>query len=251
MSVRLQRTYAVGRKLLAVLRVPVYRRALRHGVAAAVEHDAAPFGRDFRTVVDVGANSGQFALVARRRFPDAKLVCLEPLARPRERLERVLDGAGEVQIMSVVAAAEDGEAEFVVSCADDSSSLLPMTALQVRTFPGTGEASRVTVRTVRLDGVIVPDRIARPALLKIDVQGSELEVLRGASGLLHAIDEVLVECSFVELYRGQALAAEIIDFLHGSGFAIEAVCSPVADSRGRVLQADFLFSRPEEGPSPP
>ncbi len=246
MSVTPGRILALARKLMAVLREPGYRRALRHGVAATVEHDAAPFGRDFRTVVDVGANRGQFALVARRRFPGAKLVCLEPLARPRELLERVLAGDGDLEILPVAAAAEDGEAELVVSRADDSSSLLPMTALQTSTFPGTGEASRTTVSTARLDGLLDPAHVARPTLLKIDVQGTELEVLRGASGLLSEVDEVFVECSFAELYRGQALAGEVIDFLHGSGFALAAVCSPLEDSQDCILQADFLFVRREE-----
>lgn len=246
MSAKVSRALALARKLMAVLRVPGYRRALRHGVAAAVEHDGAPFGRDFRTVVDVGANRGQFALVARRRFPGARLICLEPLARPRELLERVLVRDGKLEVLPIAAAAEDGEADFVVSESDDSSSLLPMTALQASTFPGTQESSRTTVRTSRLDGLLDAAHLVRPALLKIDVQGTELEVLRGASGLLNAIDEVLVECSFAELYRGQALADDIINFLHTSGFAVAAIYSPLEDSRRRVLQADFLFVRREE-----
>ena len=243
MAPRLRRTVAQARKLLAVLREPVYRGALRHGVAAAVEHEAVPFGHDFRTVIDVGAGRGQFALVARRRFPRARLVCLEPLARPRTRLGRVLADGPEPEIFPVAAAGRDGEAEFVVSRADDSSSLLPMTALQTETFPGTGEAARIRVTTARLDGLLDASRLERPALLKVDVQGAELEVLRGAAGLLEAIDEVLVECSFAELYRGQALAGEVVDLLCRAGFALAAVCSPVADHHGRVLQADLLFAR--------
>ena len=230
---------------MAVAREPAYRGALRHGVAAAVEHDAVPFGPVFRTVVDVGAHSGQFALVARRRFPHARLVCLEPLDGPRRRLERVLAGAPGAQVLPLAAAAEDGEAELIVAAADDSSSLLPMTELQTETFPGTGEVGRATVRTARLDSLLAAADLARPALLKVDVQGAELAVLRGAEGILKAIDEVLVECSFAELYRGQAFANEVIAHLGARGFSLAAVCSPVERPRGRLIQADLLFRGPD------
>jgi hypothetical protein len=56
-------------KLLGILREPFYRSALRHGVAASIEHEAIPLRTDFRTVIDVGANRGQFALFAAHHFP--------------------------------------------------------------------------------------------------------------------------------------------------------------------------------------
>ena len=58
-------------KLVAILRHPVYRRALRLGVAASTEHTDTPLPYDYATVVDVGANRGQFALLAATRFPRA------------------------------------------------------------------------------------------------------------------------------------------------------------------------------------
>jgi len=99
------------------------------------------------------------------------------------------------------------------------------------------------VRTAPLDELVAPERRLRPCLLKIDVQGVELDVINGASSVLEAVDSVLVECSFVELYRGQALGGEIVDALHGRGFLLTALCSPVADRSGTVLQADLLFER--------
>ena len=131
----------------------------------------------------------------------------------------------------------------MISRADDSSSLLPMTEAQAQHFPGTETAGRTVVRTAPLDELVAAERRLRPALLKIDVQGAELDVLNGASGVLEAVDSILVECSFVELYRGQALAGEIIDALHRRGFHLTDLCLPVADRSGRVLQADLLFER--------
>ena len=239
----LSRVQARVRKFTAILRVPMYRHALRYGAAAAVEHDAVPFRHEFRLVLDVGANRGQFALVAARRFPQAALMCFEPLSEPRATLERALHWHRNLEVIACAVSAHAGEAEFVISRADDSSSLLPMTEAQTQHFPGTGAAARTVVPTAPLDHLVVPERRLRPCLLKVDVQGAELDVLDGAPGVLRAVDSVLVECSFVELYRGQALAGEIIDALHGRGFLLTAVCSPLPDRSGGVLQADLLFER--------
>ena len=130
-----------------------------------------------------------------------------------------------------------------IARADDSSSLLASTPLQIATFPGTQVVTEVTVNTARLDAVVDQAELVRPVLLKIDVQGTELEVLRGATGLLDIIDTVLIECSFAELYAGQALADNVICLMYDSGFRLDGMMAPTADSAGNVLQADLIFER--------
>src|ERR1700744_1241580 len=120
-------------KLIAILRVAPYRAALfRHGTAATVEHEEALGELQLRTVVDVGANRGQFSLFALHTFPAARIVSLEPLAAPAERFRRLF--AGEPRITLHQAAlgpqTETGQATMHVSGHDDSSSLLPITATQ-------------------------------------------------------------------------------------------------------------------------
>lgn len=231
-----------ARKLNSLLRVAEYRRALWRGVPAAVEHDRTELPSGVRTVLDVGANRGQFAVVAGRRWPQAALVCFEPLPAPRAVLARVLGRDQRLRIVGAALTDQAGWAEMHVSRAEDSSSLLPITARQVEAFPGTDEVGRTAVRTARLDEEVAPGTIERPAVLKIDVQGSELGVLRGATGLLAELDAILIEASFAELYAGQALADEVIRFLQSHGFALVAITSPVADDRGTVLQADLVFA---------
>ena len=232
----------ITRKLKLVVAVPAYRRALLFGVVAAVEHDHDPLPDDPRTVLDVGANRGQFALVAARRWPTATLVCFEPLPAPRRTLERVLRSHRRLRVVDAAASGSAGTASLHVSRADDSSSLLAITEHQVQTFPGTEEVSTLAVRTVRLDEEISAATLERPALLKIDVQGAELDVLRGATGLLAQLDAVLVECSFTEFYAGQALADDLIRFLHSHEFALSSVVAATVDSHGAVLQADLIFT---------
>lgn len=230
------------RKLRLILATPSYRRALRYRVAASIEHHHVPLPEGIRTVVDVGANRGQFALVARERWPTARLICFEPLPRALAVLRRVLHDRPQTEIVDAAIGAGSGRAMLHVSRSEDSSSLLAITELQTRTFPGTDEISAIDVPTTSLDECLDHD-IERPVLLKIDVQGFELEVLRGANRLLKVIDVVLVECSFEEFYSGQAKAEDVIRFLHDRGFALAGASAPSLDRHGVILQLDLIFIR--------
>jgi len=231
------------RKLLKLLARRSYRAALRHGVAAAIEHEGVAFRHHFRTVVDVGAHRGQFAVLAWRRFPHAALYCIEPLGEEQKTLRRVLDGHPKLEIIDAAAAGVSGPANLHVSRLSDSSSLRPITSKYTTAFPGTDEVRSVAVEAVTLDDMFRGHEPPRPCLVKIDVQGGELEVLAGAEKLLRGVDEIFVECSFVEFYEGQALIDQVIDHLHGCGFRLTGIYSVVRDGRGRCLQADLLFAR--------
>lgn len=231
------------RKLCRISLDPTFRSGLRDGVAATVEHEGIPFGSDFRSVLDVGANRGQFALFALSRFPRARLYCFEPLQQPRRKLAAVLARHPDATLFAVALGSSVGESHMHVTTEADSSSMLSPSRRQIEEFPGSKETNRERVRTARLDDLVEAGQLTTPSLLKIDVQGFELEVLRGACSLLPEIDEILVECSFVELYEGQPLADEVICFLRGAGFGLRGVTSLVHGVAGSCLQADLHFSR--------
>ncbi len=233
-------TKARARKLLALMRRRGYRQALRQGVAASVEHHSVPFGVDFRTVIDVGASRGQFALFAASRFPGARIVSFEPLPEPRAQLERVLDG--RVEVMPLALGAEPGSVLMNVSRQDDSSSVLAIGEAQRRNFPGTEAIDTLEVPISTLDATLDPPP-ERPCLLKIDVQGLELQVLKGAGKTLAGVDEALVECSFIELYEGQAMADEVVSLMLEAGLRLAGVHGLVSTAKGEPIQADFHFKR--------
>lgn len=229
-----------GRKLARLLREPAFRRPLRHGVAATVEHERVPFA-GYRTVIDVGAGRGQFAVFALRAFPAAQIVGFEPLPSSFTTATRVLGGSSRVELRRQAIGAEPGTATIHVTADADSSSLRRPTGEQTQRFPGTGGIDRVEVDVTSLDDAVVETR--RPALLKLDLQGGELDALRGAERLLESIDDVFAECSFVELYEGQALADQVIHHLRDRGFALRGVYSPTYGEDGVCVQADLLFGR--------
>ncbi len=227
-------------KIASILAAPAYWRALAHGVAPTTEHGPALVGREFGTVIDVGANKGQFAVFARRRWPNARLLCFEPLPGPRARLTRLMDGAAEV--LDCALGETEGEAIMHVAERQDSSSLLPIGRRQKAIFR-TEEAATQPVPVRRLDAVLAGRALDAPVLLKIDVQGFERQVLAGAEGVLDRIDAIYVEASYVELYEGQALADDVLAFLAGHGFALDGRHNAAIGPDGKCVQADFLLTR--------
>ncbi len=220
----------------------LWRNGLRQGVAATIEHDRLPLKQDYRTVIDVGANRGQFTLYARHRFPRAKVYSIEPLREPRGKILQLFGNDSNVEILNFAAGAEPGTATMDVASSDDSSSLLPQTSLQAERFPGTGVNRTEEVEVRPLDQVFASQQLPGPVLLKIDVQGFEIEVLNGSSAFLSQVDTILVEASFVEFYAGQPLFEQVYSFLIEHDFRLTGgAVSSSADRRWE--QGDFCFQR--------
>lgn len=215
---------------------------MKLGVAASIEHESALAFVEYKTVVDIGANVGQFALFASKRFPEAKIFSFEPLEDCWSTFAGIFRGDRHVQFFRYGVGPADTDAAINVTNENDSSSILMPAAAQAEAF-GTAVRTTKKVELRRLGSVLSRDQIGGPALLKIDVQGFELEVLKGCEELLDRFETIYVEASYVELYKGQALAGEVIEFLRQRGFEIRGVFNQHVDGVQGPLQADFLFQR--------
>jgi FkbM family methyltransferase len=171
------------------------------------------------------------------------VISFEPLEKPASTFRRVFKRDDLVVLHEAAIGPSDELGTMHLSRRDDSSSLLAITPLQDTIFPGTEEVGTVRVRVAPLAVFLDEDDIREPALLKIDVQGYELEVLRGCEPLLARFDRVYCECSFVELYKGQGLAGAVIEWLAERGYTLTGVYNAAYDGDGRAVQADFLFAR--------
>jgi FkbM family methyltransferase len=231
-------------KLAHVLRHPRWLSVLlTHRVAASAEHLASFSSLDFATVVDVGANVGQFALLAQRLFPRARIISFEPLPKPAATFRSVFAGDSRVTLHECAIGPGRQQATMHLSAALDSSSLLPIGSAQVENFPGTAETGTAEVSVRPLSDLVDCSTFERPALLKVDVQGFELQALQGCESSIDRFDFVYCEASFVELYEGQAYAADVIDWLRAREFRLVGVFNLALTRRGACLQADFLFKR--------
>ena len=221
----------------------MFLQAFLKRTAAAVEHEKLLQSLKCNYVVDIGANRGQFALVARDNFQRAKIVSFEPVKEPAIIFRRVFNSDSLVVLHEFAIGRSESSSIIHISRADDSSSLLPITPLQNKLFPGTDEKEVRIIQVKPLYAVLDAGEIEKPALLKVDVQGFEKQALEGCRALLHMFSYVYVECSFVELYAGQSLVSEVISFLSEFGFVLSGVYNLCYDKQRKAIQGDFLFEK--------
>ncbi len=227
-----------ARKVVASLASSSMWPGMRRGVFPTVDHFAVLHHVRPRIVIDVGAHRGQFALAVRRELPGTRVISFEPQPDAADIYRRVVCDA---DLRTVALGASVGTATLHLSRASDSSSLRVIGGNQTAYFPGTDEVGEIAVNVSTVDAEVVLDGAPGPVLLKIDVQGTELDVLRGAQRTLAAIEWVYVELSFVELYLGQDLAPAVIAHLDRAGFDVAGVYNVARSSTGVALQADWLF----------
>jgi len=229
-------------KLLNILCDISFLSALFKGTAAGTEHLRILNNLDCNHIIDIGANKGQFSLVARKKFPKARIDSFEPLSEAADVFDKVFKNDNNTFLHRMAIGKKEDMATIHVSNKDDSSSLLPIGKNQIALFPGTEELEQRSIKVAPLERIIGRNDIQQPAMLKIDVQGYELEALYGCQSLFDKISYIYCECSFFELYEGQALTHEIIDFLNQNGFKLSGVYHVHYNKSGIAIQADLLFS---------
>ncbi len=197
-------------------------------------------------VFDVGANIGNFSESVLAHQPWASIHAFEPLAGPRQKLQEALTPYGNGIVINATAlGAERGERAFHVSGFDEASSFFENGAVLKAGLYGidfsTVDSIPVVIDTV--DNYVAEHRIERIGLLKLDVQGFELEVLKGAEPVLDRIDAIYCEAQFEELYRGGPLAGDIFTWLHLRGFELLRMTEFRANDEGCLIECDMLFLR--------
>ena len=239
----LKEFYFRVKKFLHLVSNLFFLKALINGSAAGVEHLSILKKIKCLSVIDIGANRGQFALAARSQFPQSKIISFEPLTEPANVFRRVFKSDPLTCLHQIAIGPEEKYLSMHVSRADDSSSFLPISTLQSKLFPGTEEREIRMVKIAPLLSVLDVKEIISPALLKIDVQGFELDVLKGCEDSLDKFTQIYIECSFVELYDNQALAHDIISWLEKRGFFLSGIYNLSYYRDNTAIQGDFLFSK--------
>jgi FkbM family methyltransferase len=217
-------------------------QALRFGVAPSIEHRKVLSKVDCDFILDVGGNRGQFSLICGLVKPDVPILAFEPLPSEAEIYRRVTSGFANIRLHQTALGERAGEAEIHLSRSADSSSLLPIGEMQKKLFRDTDEVGTLKIPVKRLDDFKSEWEKYSRILLKIDVQGFELSVLKGAIETLKNCKFVYVECSEMELYVGQALYRDVATFLEQHGFKLQSRDNETVVD-GKLIQADYLFVR--------
>jgi FkbM family methyltransferase len=190
-----------------------------------------------RGVLDIGAYMGEWTTLARRIFPEAAFLMIEAQEFLEEALGRISDanlGAISYRIALLGAECREGVEFHQYDSAPTASSVLADQA---------DSPSRLQKRKMEtLDGVLRDLAFQQPDLVKLDVQGYELEVLKGGSETLAAARAVVMEVSLIDLYKNSPLIHEVLSFMHERDFLAYDIPTLIRRSSDQALcQIDMIF----------
>jgi FkbM family methyltransferase len=194
-------------------------------------------------VVDVGANKGQFAESVIAHQPYAQLHLFEPIPEAFETLRQNLADLGGIHFNNLALGNFNGHHDLVVRRFDEATSFLDLGKRLIDGVYGLDFASDRTIKAeVRKLADYVRDHdVPAIELLKLDVQGYELEVLRGAEEILPRVHWIYTEAQFQELYAGGPSFTDTFAFLNARGFDLVRMTSFRADDEGRLMECDMIF----------
>lgn len=198
-----------------------------------------------RTVIDIGANRGQFARYISEIFPSARIFCFEPLPGPFAELQRWAERqGGRVVAVNTALGAEDGEITMIFH--EDhppSSSILRTTEMSGDLFPQTRKQREIRVSQKTLDGSVSPDDLEGPVLIKMDVQGYEDRVMAGGGMTFSRSHACITEVSLDNLYQGQAAFPDLYAKLAQLGYRYAGNMDQKYGPDGHCMYFDALFVR--------
>lgn len=201
---------------------------------------------NIRTVLDIGANQGQFAAFARRHFPCARIISFEPLPGPFAKLQALAQKDSNLVPVNTAIGAEAGRRSFRLHTANSaSSSFLLTTSRNEELYPQTIPQSELLVEVATLDGWAATAGITlEPELLvKLDVQGYEDRVITGGGHVFAQAAACVLEIGLDPLYVGQATFYDLVERLRAHGLAYAGNLDQVFGPDGAVVYLDAVFLR--------
>ena len=232
----LQKLLAIGgMEVRRIVPVPIGRA--RTSLLQLLEQ-ARSVGLSPRTVIDVGAAYGSITRLCHGVFPSAHYLLIEPLDEYRPLLEQVTHSIPSSRYRLAAACARNGvQLEINVHPDLVGSSLYR----EVETGTGVNGVPR-SVRTVTVDAVVHEAEASGPFLLKLDVQGAELDALKGAEQILEECEFVVLEVSFFKFFEDGPECADVIDYMKQRGFVpYDIVGLQYRPLDGALSQADIAF----------
>ena len=229
------------KKILILSKSLLWLFGLSKGVAANIE--LLPFlkkVKNINTLIDIGSNKGQFIILCQKFFPNLTVYSFEPIKEILERQKKFLNFKKNIYFFNFEIGNKNKTLKFFITQRKDSSSFL--TVNKHKNYNKNYSIyERRNIRIKKLDEILKNKKLANPILIKIDVQGYELEVLKGSKKILSRIDYLLLEVSKSRMYSNQPVEKEIVNFLTKKKYKIlkKGLWSRI--NKTSFYQRDILF----------
>lgn len=166
-------------------------------------------GYNPNVIYDVGASDGSWSLELKQLFSDSQYILFEPLPECADKLIEISENKPEFMYHPCALGSEAAELQLNQHAGQSSF-------LESKQWVGTKNC--VAVKTI--DGLVADGACPPPNLIKADVQGFELELLKGAEQSLKTCDFLFLELSWLQIYKGGPYAGEILGYLADRGFHV-------------------------------
>lgn len=198
------------------------------------------------TLLDVGANKGQYAIQMRRLGYDKKLLSFEPQQDAFNVLKKVATKDPQWEVYDYALGDENTNSSIHIADNSFSSSILNMLPAHLESAPESKYVGNQEIEIKKLDSIF--DTLCSPSasvMLKIDTQGYEKNVIDGAEESLKSIKIIQLEMSILPLYENEILYIEMIQYLKARGFELFSLESGgfYDLNSGQLLQVDGIFVR--------
>lgn len=231
------------KKIIILCKSSLWIFGILKGVAANIE--LLPFlnkVKNINTLIDIGSNKGQFILLCHKFFPNLIVYSFEPIKEILEGQKKFFSFKKKIFFFNFGIGNINKTSKFSITQRKDSSSFLTINKSQ-NYNKNYSIYERRNVKIKKLDGILKNKNLVNPILIKIDVQGYELEVLKGSKKILPRIDYLLLEVSKSRMYNYQPVEKEIINFLAKKNFKILKKGPWLKIYKTNFYQRDILFKR--------
>ncbi len=231
------------KKIFKLCKSRLFFQGLLNGIAATVEHEDLIRGiNPPNTIIDIGSNKGQFMILIEKMFPNKIIYSFEPIEEMLQKQKKFFYYKKNVFFNNFALGNEISKKDFFITNRKDSSSFLKIVENKNKSKNyEIKEKRQIQINT--LDNYFLDKNIILPILIKIDVQGFELEVLKGSKKLLKKTDYLLLEVSNSEMYRSQASEVKVIEFLKRLNFQIYKSSNWKSIKNTSFNQRDILFKK--------
>ncbi len=199
--------------------------------------------KKINTIVDIGSHKGQFALISKYIYRNAKVFSFDPLKSSKKKYTSILKKKDGYNFFHNAIGPKNTFANINIARSSDISSLLNFSDKLISMYKHSEKVGEERIVIKKLKNCLKKKDIQKPSLLKLDVQGYEIEALKGCEELLKCFDYIYVECSFVELYKKQPLYRNINKWLKKRNFVYVKKFNSSYDFNNKIIQADCFFKR--------
>jgi FkbM family methyltransferase len=199
------------------------------------------------TIFDAGAYIGDVTASYLKNFPQAKIYSFEPSPESFAKVKARFEVVANVIPINAAISQQEGEASFFLNQLPVANSLLERPKEGKKYYPARAEAiETIQVRTISFDSFAAENNLKKINILKMDIQGGELNALKGAVKLLSegAIDLIFSEVLFVSLYQDCPLMHDIASFLENYDYSLYDIYELMRRGDGQLRYANALFISP-------